>query len=53
MPWKNDPKDLPDNYKTAHKRLARTEKRLLRDKELEKTYSKVIDDYKKVYISKS
>lgn len=54
MPWKNDPKDLPDNYKTAHKRLASTEKRLLRDKELGKPYSKVIDDYKeKGYNSKS
>ena len=54
MPWKNDPKDLPDNYKTAHKRLASTEKRLLWDKELWKAYSKVIDDYKeKGYILKS
>ena len=54
MLWKNDPKDLPDNYKTAHKRLASTEKRLLRDKELGKPYSKVIDDYKeKGYNSKS
>ena len=53
MPWKNDPKDLPDNYKTAHKQLVSTEKRLLQDKELGKAYPKVIDDYKeKGYISK-
>ena len=36
-----------------HKRLVSTEKRLLRDEELGKAYSKVIDDYKeKGYISK-
>ena len=53
MPWKNDPKDLHDSYETAHKQLVSTEKRLLQDKELEKVYSKVIDDYKeKGYISK-
>ena len=51
MPWKNDPKDLPDNYETAHKQLVNTEKRLLRDKELGKAYSKFTDDYKdKEYI---
>ena len=53
MPWKNDPKDLPDNYKTAYKQLVSTEKRLLQDIELGKAYTKVIDDYKeKGYISK-
>ena len=31
MSWKNDPKGLPDNYETGHKRLVSTEKRLLRD----------------------
>ena len=36
MSWKNDPKDLPDNYKTLHKQFVSTEKRLLRDEELGK-----------------
>ena len=43
---RNDLKNLPDNYETVHKRLVRTEKRLLGDKELEKAYSKVLHDYK-------
>ena len=43
---RNDLKNLPDNYETVHKRLVRTEKRLLGNKELEKAYSKVIHDYK-------
>ena len=53
MPWKNDPKDLPDNYETVDKQLVSTGKRLLQDKELGKAYSKVIDYCKeKVCISK-
>ena len=43
---RNDLKNLPDNYETVYKRLVRTEKRLLGNKELEKAYSKVIHDYK-------
>ena len=29
MPWRNSPKDLPNNYETAQKQLVSTEKGLM------------------------
>ena len=51
-PWKKDPKTLPDNYNTAFKRLLSTEKRLLRDSNVGQSYSSIIQDYIKKYVTK-
>ena len=53
IPWKGDKPSLPDKYEAAMKRLQNTEKRLLKDKEIGKIYSAVIDKYlEKGYIEK-
>lgn len=54
IPWKGDKQSLPDNYEAALKRLQNIEKRLLKDQELGKSYSAVIDTYlEKGYIKKT
>ena len=53
IPWKRDKQLLPDNYYAALKRLENTERRLLKDPEIRKSYSGVIDKYvEKGYIKK-
>ena len=53
MPWKPNVSELPNNYDMAVNRLLSTEKRLLKDPQLDGAYSNVINEYlKKGYVSK-
>ena len=53
MPWKEDPRRLPNKYSMAVKRLENTEKRLLKNTDVAESYSKNIKDYQnKGYVSK-
>eukprot|EP00795_Rhopilema_esculentum_P017422 gene17422-9025_t len=52
IPWKKERK-LDDNYEMALNRLANTEKRLLRDKQLGNSYNEIIQQYlRKGYLEK-
>ena len=53
MPWKPNISELPNNYDMAVNRLLSTEKRLLKDPQLDGAYSNIINEYlKKGYICK-
>ena len=43
-PWIKDPKDLPNNYTAAYAMLKSTERRLMKDPDLAKTYEEQITD---------
>eukprot|EP00795_Rhopilema_esculentum_P006549 gene6549-12041_t len=52
IPWKKERK-LDDNYEMALNRLANTEKRLLKDKQLGNSYNEIIQQYlRKGYLEK-
>lgn len=54
IPWKDNLDEIPDNYKMAVQRLENTEKRLLKNPQLAKSYSDIIDQYlQKGYIKKA
>ena len=45
LPWEQDVPDLPDIYDMALRRLCNTEKRLLKNPEIEAAYSETITQY--------
>jgi hypothetical protein len=45
MPWKVNPRELPDNSQTATQRLISTERRLQKEPELSAAYQAVLDDH--------
>ena len=45
LPWKKDPKHLPDNYELAEKRLVSLEKSLLKDQKKAEMYCKAMKEY--------
>jgi hypothetical protein len=53
MPWKEDPKTLPNNYEIAFSRLQTVERQLQKDSGRRERYEDVIEDYvKKGYVTK-
>jgi len=53
LPWKQEQKELPDNYEMAKKRLESTEKRLEKDPVVKEVYNSTIEDYiEKGYVEK-
>ena len=45
IPWKRDPKCLPDNYDMAVKRMMNTERKLYRDVKTANEYDQIIEGY--------
>ena len=45
IPWKRDPKFLPDNHDMAVKRMMNTERKLLRDVKTANEYNQIIEGY--------
>ena len=45
IPWKRDPKFLPDNHDMAVKRMMNTERKLLRDVKTANEYDQIIEGY--------
>ena len=45
IPWKRDPKFLPDNHDMAVKRMMKTERKLLRDVKTANEYNQIIEGY--------